>query len=122
MAEILVIDDEDMVRTSIRLILEKEGHKIVEAQNGLIGLQRIAERAYDLVITDIIMPDKEGIETIIELRKIHPSMKIIAISGGGRMGRNNVLDVAAKFGANAAVSKPFDRKDLVATVKRVLGG
>lgn len=122
MANIIVIDDDELVRVTVRQILEKDGHLVAEAETGLIGLQKIAANLPDLVVTDIIMPDKEGIETILEIRKKYPKLKVIAMSGGGRLGRMSVLDVAKKFGADAVIAKPFDRQKFVETVKQVLAG
>ncbi|MEO5957891.1 MAG: response regulator [Opitutaceae bacterium] len=85
MARILLIDDDDDVRTVLRLTLIHFGHTVIEARNGREGLELFAEARPELVITDIVMPEKEGLEVIIELRAHRPPVKIIAISGGGRV-------------------------------------
>ena len=87
--------------------LEDEGHTVLFASNGQDGLSRYAEGKPDLVITDVLMPDKEGLETIIELRKIDPDVKIIVMSGGGRVNNVDFLEMAKKFGATATLKKPF---------------
>ena len=87
--------------------LEDEGHTVLFASNGRDGLSRYAEGKPDLVITDVLMPDKEGLETIIELRKIEPNVKIIVISGGGRVNNVDFLEMAKRFGATATLKKPF---------------
>jgi DNA-binding NtrC family response regulator len=107
MARILIIDDEDYVRMTLSQALEDEGHTVLVATNGNEGLARHSETKPDLVITDLLMPDKEGLETIVELRKADPAVKIIVISGGGRINNVDFLEVAKKFGATAALKKPF---------------
>jgi DNA-binding NtrC family response regulator len=106
-ARVLIIDDEDYVRMTLSQALEDEGHTVLLASNGLDGLSVYAEGKPDLVITDVLMPDKEGLETIIELRKIEPDVKVIVISGGGRVNNIDFLDMAKKFGATATLKKPF---------------
>jgi len=118
---IVVIDDDAMVSVSIQRILEAEGYEVALAQNGREGLaltQRLAPR---LVITDIIMPEMEGIETITEMRRLRTDLRIIAISGGGRLGTGDFLQMAHKFGADAILAKPFDPDELVAMVEQQLG-
>jgi DNA-binding response OmpR family regulator len=121
MARILIIDDEELIRETIRIRLEQSGHEVVEAANGVEGLRVFAEGRIDLVVTDIIMPDQEGIETIRKIRQRDAAVRIIAISGGGR-GRNfQFLDIAQKLGADAALSKPFTGSQLLALVEATLG-
>ena len=117
MAKILIIDDEEIVRFTLREILESDGHEVAEASDGNKGLNAQRADPAELVITDIIMPEKEGVETIIELQKEFPNTKIIAISGGGRMKNMDFLEVAKKFGAHSVMSKPFSAKDLIAQVR-----
>jgi len=116
MPTVLIIDDEDQVRKLTRQILELEGYSVLEAGDGDSGIAMVGQNEIDLIITDIIMPGKEGIETIFELRKATPEVKIIAISGGGRMGPTGYLELARKFGADRAFAKPFGRKELVDAV------
>ena len=117
---ILVIDDEQLIRLQIRSALELEGYVVHEAANGNEGLARIAEAAPDVVITDILMPDKEGIETILELRRTHPKIRIIAISGGGRTGNKDFLRTAKHLGADRTLAKPFGLAELLRLVRDVL--
>lgn len=107
MARILVIDDEEMVRDTIRKALERDGHSVGEAADGEEGVKLFQEKQPDLVITDILMPNKEGIETIQELCKLQPDALIIAISGGGRMNDTSWLLPAKIFGAISVLEKPF---------------
>lgn len=120
MARILVIDDEPMVRDTIRQILEEAGFEIVLAKNGLLGEALYTVQPFDLVITDILMPEQEGIETIMNLRRITPDVKIIAVSGGGRIGNFEFLGIAKKVGANVILPKPFDLDVLISTVRDLL--
>ena len=122
MARILVVDDNTTLRMMMRETLEKAGHEVVEACNGVEGIERAHAESFDLVITDIIMPDKEGIETIIELRKSYPDLKIIAASAGGKVNAEEYLETAKAFGANLTLVKPFGRKDILQAVDKVLAG
>lgn len=117
---ILVIDDEQLIRLQIRSALELEGFTVREAANGNEGLARIAEAVPDVVITDILMPDMEGIETILELRRQHPAIRIIAISGGGRTGNKDFLRTAHHLGADRTLAKPFGLAELLTLVREVL--
>lgn len=117
---ILVIDDEQPIRLQVRTSLELEGFIVHEAANGNEGLARIAAAVPDVVITDILMPDKEGIETIIELRRCYPAIRIIAISGGGRTGNKDFLRTAQHLGADRTLAKPFALADLLKLVREVL--
>jgi DNA-binding NtrC family response regulator len=121
MARILIIDDEDYVRMTLSQALEDEGHTVLVATNGNDGLARYAEAKPDLVITDLLMPEKEGLETIVELRKVDPGVKIIVISGGGRINNVDFLEVAKKFGATAALKKPFPIDEFCRLVTDCLG-
>jgi CheY-like chemotaxis protein len=120
MARILLIDDDDLVRRTLCQILRRNGHTVVEASNGKEGLDRFKGANADLVITDIVMPGKEGTEVLIELRKKHPSVKVIAISGGGRQGGADYLKVARHLGAAKVLAKPFSGDDLLSAINEVL--
>ena len=120
MARILVIDDNDMVRDILSELLEEEGHTVRTATEGRGGLALLADFMADIVITDILMPGQEGIETIQELRANNPETKIVAISGGGTRYGLSFLDMAEKLGAHATLSKPIDAKELAALVDRLL--
>lgn len=122
MARILVVDDEDLVRMTLRQMLEAAGHEVVEARNGREGLDLQTEHAFDLVLTDIIMPEQEGIETIVQLRRRNPQLRIIAISGGGRTKNMDFLKIAASVGADETLTKPFTTNELTAAVSRCLSG
>ena len=117
---ILVIDDDESIRVLFRSILEFEGYRVVEASDGGRGLMEYGKTPTDLVITDLIMPGKEGIETIRDLRRRFPDVKVIAVSGGGRIGPDSYLKMAKGVGALRTLSKPFDRSTLVKTVEEVI--
>ncbi len=118
---ILVVDDEEPIRTMLRKILEDSGYEVSEAPDGKVALWIYKVKHSDLIITDLIMPEKEGIETISELKRDYPEVKIIAISGGGRGGKGQYLDMAKKFGADNTLAKPFEKEELLKTVKDLLG-
>ncbi len=120
MAQILVIDDDPQVCLLIQEILEYAGHVVVTARSGTEGFYRFCQDPAQLVITDILMPGGEGLETIRDLRKEAPSTKIIAISAGLQWGGVDVLDLARKLGAVRIIQKPFDNQALVDTVREVL--
>jgi len=120
MKRILVIDDDWQMREMMHQALERAGYGVVDAANGKIGMNIQRQEPVDLVITDLIMPEKEGIETIRELRRDFPGLKIIAISGGGRAGADGYLSVAKTIGADRTLSKPFDLKQILDTVGELL--
>lgn len=114
---VLVIEDEAALRQTIRRMLESAGHEVVEAENGRTGLEIFRKNSLDVVITDIIMPNKEGIETIRDIRALNPDIRIVAISGGGRTKNFDFLRIAGKLGANATLAKPFQRQQLLAALE-----
>jgi DNA-binding response OmpR family regulator len=121
MARILIIDDDPQLRRLLARILHADGHEVIEASNGADGLARFAASPPALVITDILMPEKEGIETIRDLRRLAPTVPIIAISGGGASQKSmKFLDMAAKLGATVALAKPFRPPKLLETVALLL--
>ena len=120
MKRILVIDDDVQVRQMLRQMLEREGYEVVDAPDGKEGIRLYRDEPADLIITDIIMPEKEGIGTIFELRRDFPDVKIIAISGGGRfVNKNDCLELCRTKGI-PAFSKPFDRKELLEAIQKLL--
>lgn len=121
MARVLVVDDEEFIRFTLRQMLEKAGHEVVEAVNGQDALDCFERSPIDLVITDIVMPEKEGIETIVELRRHQPDLKIIAVSGGGRTKTMDYLDIAERLGADSAIAKPLQRQVVMDAVNKALG-
>jgi two-component system, chemotaxis family, chemotaxis protein CheY len=121
MSKILVIDDDVIVRETLVQILEDHGYAVITAEDGKRGVAAFRRDKPALVITDIIMPEQEGIQTITEIRGLDPAAKIIAISGGGRIGNTDFLKIAQNLGAADVIPKPFDPDDLIARVGRCLG-
>ncbi len=122
MARVLVIDDDAALRRLIARTLGAAGHEVIEAENGEDGLAQSQCGKPEIVITDILMPKTEGIETINRLKDLHPAIKIIAISGGGTSKNLMFLDVARALGVEATLAKPFRPAQLVETVAQLLGG
>ena len=118
--QILIIEDDSAVRELILQTLSRAGYQVIAAEDGVEGLNLFREKNPDLVITDIVMPQKEGLQTIIELKQESPGVKVIAMSGGGRHSNTDYLKLARKFGARRTVSKPFMRDEMLAAVREVL--
>jgi CheY-like chemotaxis protein len=119
MARILVVDDEAQMREVLCQALERRGHTVAQANDGREAMQRLAEQQPDLVITDLVMPEMEGIETIQALRRKCPGIPIIAISGGGRLEPENYLTMAGQIGADRTFAKPFRMEEIVAAVREL---
>lgn len=120
MKEILIVDDEEQIRTALKHMLEKEGYTVREASNGDVALRLHREKQADLIVTDIIMPEKEGLGTILELKNEFPGAKIFAMSGGGKNSPEQYLRMAKGFGVDKIFVKPFSREELVSAVKEIL--
>lgn len=120
MALIMIVDDDPMVRKMLTQAFTDENYDVIDAQNGKTALRKFRTENVDLVITDIIMPDMEGIETIRELRKIKPDAKIIAFSGGGAISPDGYLKLASSMGAQYTFQKPISIKELSKAVKDLL--
>ena len=120
MSNILVIDDDRQVLNVVQEMLRMDGHKVGTAEDGDIALALFREQPFDLVITDLIMPEKEGLETIAEIRAIKQDVPIIAMSGGGRIGPMDYLDTAKYIGASSTLAKPFTRNELSKAVNDLL--
>ncbi|MEH6345789.1 MAG: response regulator [Bermanella sp.] len=122
MSKILLVDDDEVFNESLREYLEYKGFTVLSAFNGKQGLDMITTDSPDLVITDIVMPEFEGIEllTAVVIDSVKAKPKIIVISGGGRIGSSNYLSVAKEMGADAVFEKPLEFKLLVEEIKRLL--
>jgi len=119
-SHILVVDDDTQMRQTIRTILEEEGYHIAEACDGNEASGYLHRNTADLVIVDIIMPDKDGIEVIVETREKFPDTKILSLSGGGLITANDHLSSAEALGANQTLIKPFKNNELVEKVNSLL--
>ncbi len=120
MASILVIDDDEQVRDVVCQMLKGAGYEVAQASDGKIGVNLYKNVPADLVITDILMPNEDGLEAITELKKDFPDVKIIAMSGGGRVVNSDFLNIASSFGAMKTLKKPFDKEELLSAVESVL--
>jgi DNA-binding response OmpR family regulator len=120
MARILIIDDDAEIRAMLRQLFERSGYKAVDAHNGRVAMRLQREEPADLIVTDLIMPEMEGIKTIMELRREFPEVKIIAISGGGRLEPEEYLDIARQAGALRTFTKPVERDTLLGAVRELL--
>lgn len=117
MARILVIDDDSTMRHLVARILARANHEVIEAVNGKKGMLQFAAHRPDVVVTDLLMPEQEGIETIRELRRIAPSLRIVAMSGGGTDNDMMFLGMAKALGADAVLAKPFRADELIRAVQ-----
>ncbi len=117
---VLIIEDDDFVKNMLRQTFKQAGYEVATASNGRIGIQLYQSEPFDIVITDLIMPDMEGIETITQLRKYNPGVKVIAISGGGRNRPDDYLHLASKLGAAKTFTKPVDRDELLEAVRQLV--
>ncbi len=120
MPNIVLVDDDEAVRVIVRMALERMGYEVREASNGREAMKLLADRTPDLVLTDIIMPEQEGIETIGAVRRKFPTVRVIAMSGGGRISATDYLQTAISMGADAVLAKPFANEELEKLVAKVL--
>ena len=120
MADILIIDDEPGVLGVLRKILEAAGHTVTDAPDGRVALAHYEGKPADLVITDIFMPGMDGIEFLVHIRKTFPEARVLAMSGGGLLSRDQALSDAALLGADQILQKPFTQNDVLEAVTRTL--
>ena len=120
MSRILVVDDEELARFTIREAFAGADYEICEATDGNQAIAKQREQPFDLIIMDIIMPEKEGVETIFELKKEFPNLQIIAMSGGGQISSTSHLGWAKRAGAEQTLSKPFSKNELLECVEGLL--
>jgi DNA-binding response OmpR family regulator len=119
-AHILLIEDDDQLRKALSMSVVCMGHRVTEARNGREGLERHRTDAADLVVTDLIMPEMDGLEVIPALRRLKSEIRIIAISGAGRVDGKDYLQMAKMLGANQAIAKPFTFRSLVDAINGLL--
>ena len=120
MPGILIVEDDKEMREMLKVALTRRKYTIIEAGNGKEAITRFKPSITDLVITDLIMPEDDGLKVIMTLRQLKPSLKIIAISGGGKAGPGNYLNLAKALGADATYSKPFSINDLIVKIELLL--
>ena len=116
---VLVIDDESALREILSQVLTDAGHRVVGAENGKEASKALATSAFDVVLTDVIMPEKDGMQVISEVRKKFPEVRIIAMSGGGHVSRDQYLKIAKGLGAHAILEKPFANQKLLDTIEEM---
>jgi YesN/AraC family two-component response regulator len=119
MYDILVVDDEPMIRDGLKVALEFEGHRAKTACDGNEALKMVNEYPPQLIITDIIMPESDGIEVICTVKETNPDIKILAISGGGRISAKDHLNVAKQLGAIGVLTKPFSTEELICEINKL---
>jgi len=116
----LVVDDEPSVLESLRKLLVAAGYEVQVAENGVVALTQFQANPARVVILDLVMPEKEGLETLRELRRFDPAPKIIAMSGGGYANAETYLQMAGCLGADATLAKPFSKTELLTTLEGLL--
>lgn len=120
-ARVIVIDDQEPIRRVIRRALESEGYEVFDAGDGEAGMQLLRKEGAAMVITDIFMPGQDGIETLLQIRKEFPNVKVVAMSGGGTTGQD-LIEGAKVLGATRTLQKPFTARDVLVLVAEVLQG
>ncbi len=120
MARILLVDDDPLLRKVLKTVLDLQGHNVVALDDGRTALQVLSPGEFDLVITDLVMPEIDGLEFILRIRKNFSAIPILALSGGGRTRNMEVLEQAGSFGANAVLPKPFRPEQFVQMVENLL--
>lgn len=116
----LVVDDDEAIREMLTIFLQRRGMEVVKAKDGREALNIYRDQSFDLVVTDMIMPDKEGIETILEIRAMKRPVKILAISGGGKVDQSMHLNLARSVGADRVLAKPFMPREFMQVVDELL--
>jgi CheY-like chemotaxis protein len=120
MPGVLIVEDDKELREMLKISLLRRNFTVLEAENGKEAITHFKPSLTDLVVTDLIMPEEDGLKVIIKLRELKPSIKIIAISGGGKVGPGSYLNLAKALGADAIYSKPFSINDLTAKIEQLL--
>jgi CheY-like chemotaxis protein len=120
MPGVLIVEDDKELREMLKLSLLRRGITVLEAENGKDAIVHFKPLLTDLVVTDLIMPEEDGLKVVIKLRELKPSIKIIAISGGGKVGPGSYLNLAKALGADAIYSKPFSVNELIAKIEQLL--
>lgn len=118
MKKILLIDDDDSMRLLLERVLKRAGYEVTSCDDGRKGLKEIRRAgSFDLIVTDIVMPEVEGIDVILQVRQENPDIPVVAISGGGRNSPHTYLQMAVKLGANVMLAKPFSNEELLLAVE-----
>lgn len=120
MPGVLIVEDDRELREMLKVALLRRNFKVLEAENGKAAIANFKPLLTDVVVTDLIMPEEDGLKVVIKLRELKPSIKIIAISGGGKVGPGSYLNLAKALGADATYSKPFSINELVLKIEQLL--
>jgi CheY-like chemotaxis protein len=120
MPGVLIVEDDKELREMLKLSLLRRNFTVLEAENGKAAITHFKPLITDLVVTDLIMPEEDGLKVVIKIRELKPSIKIIAISGGGKVGPGSYLNLAKALGADAIYSKPFSINDLITKIEQLL--
>lgn len=120
MPGVLIVEDDNELREMLKISLLRRNFTVLEAQNGKEAISHFKPSVTDLVVTDLIMPEEDGLKVILKLKELKPSLKIIAISGGGKAGPGSYLNLAKALGADAVYSKPFSINDLIAKIEELI--
>jgi len=120
MPGVLLVEDDKELREMLKMSLLRRSFTVLEAENGKDAITHFKPFLTDLVVTDLIMPEEDGLKVIIKLRELKPTIKIIAISGGGKVGPGSYLNLAKALGADAIYSKPFSINDLILKIEQLL--
>jgi len=120
MTGVLIVEDDKELREMLKTSLQRRNFSVFEALNGKDAIQHFKPTITDIVVTDLIMPDEDGLKVIMKLRQLKPSLKIIAISGGGKAGPGSYLNLARMLGADAVYSKPFAMSDLLSKIEELM--
>src|SRR5262245_25956337 len=118
---LLVVDDDASTRRAIEILLQNAGYAVVTATDGRVAIALLDTNHIDLVLTDLVMPDKDGIQLLLEMRRDHRAIPVIAFSAWGKNSAGNYLKIAKTFGARAILEKPFSNEQLMAAIRSVLG-
>jgi CheY-like chemotaxis protein len=122
MARILIADDDSEIRITLQKLLQMVGHEVELAKDGLEAVRILDTETFDLMVTDIVMPNQEGLESIMQARQRHPDLHLIAMSGGGKDRTENYLRMAKSFGAEAIFMKPFSPREMLDKVNELVNG
>ena len=116
MANVLIIDDDETVLETFQIVLSSSGHQLQTASNGALGIEATKTNALDVMVTDVVMPEKDGLEVLMQMRKTHPDTKIVVVSGGGRTSATDYLKMAEVLGADRVLYKPVTATEVSAAI------
>ena len=119
MANVLIIDDDERVLETFQIVLSSSGRQVQTASNGALGIEATKTNSFDIVVTDVVMPEKDGLEVLMQMRKTHPDTKIVVVSGGGRTSATDYLKMAEVLGADRVLYKPVTATELSVAIEEL---